>query len=80
MEQLMALGMVPGDPDSSAKAFAGLRTELAKEKAAWEKAQIDLETLTWVVGDLKISADRFTAQIAALEEKVKHLCNNSSTS
>jgi hypothetical protein len=46
MEQLMALGMVPSDPDSSAKAFAGLRTELAKEKAAWEKAQIDLETLT----------------------------------
>jgi hypothetical protein len=46
MEQLMALGMVPGDPDSSAKAFAGLRTELVKEKAAWEKAQIDLETLT----------------------------------
>jgi hypothetical protein len=31
--------------------------------------------LTWVVKDLKISADKFTAQIPNLEEKVKHLEN-----
>jgi hypothetical protein len=34
MDQLMALGIIPGDPDSAAKAFADLRDELAKEKAA----------------------------------------------
>jgi hypothetical protein len=32
MDQLMALGIIPGDPDSAAKAFADLRDELAKEK------------------------------------------------
>jgi hypothetical protein len=31
--------------------------------------------LTWAVKDLKISADKFTAQIPNLEEKVKHLEN-----
>jgi hypothetical protein len=34
MDQLMALGIIPGDPDSAVKAFADLRDELAKEKAA----------------------------------------------
>jgi hypothetical protein len=34
MDQLMALGIIPGDSDSAAKAFADLRDELAKEKAA----------------------------------------------
>jgi hypothetical protein len=34
MDQLMALGIIPGDPDSAAKAFADLRDELAKEKTA----------------------------------------------
>jgi hypothetical protein len=37
-EQLMALGVVPGDPDSAAKAFTNLKTELDKEKAAQEIA------------------------------------------
>jgi hypothetical protein len=36
MEHLMALGMVPGDLDSTAKAFANLKVELEKEKAARE--------------------------------------------
>jgi hypothetical protein len=31
--------------------------------------------LTWVAKDLKISADRFAAQISTLEDKVKHLEN-----
>jgi hypothetical protein len=30
----MALGVVPGDLDSTTKAFADLKTELEKEKAA----------------------------------------------
>jgi hypothetical protein len=30
----MALGIVSGDPDSATKAFADLKTELDKEKAA----------------------------------------------
>jgi hypothetical protein len=34
-------------------------------------AQTEVETLTRVVGDLKISVYRFAAQILALEEKVK---------
>jgi hypothetical protein len=65
----MALGVVHSDPDLAAKAFADLKTELAKEKASQEMAQTEVETLTWVVGDLKISVDIFTAQILVLEEK-----------
>jgi hypothetical protein len=30
----MALGIIPGDPDSVTKAFANLKTELDNEKAA----------------------------------------------
>jgi hypothetical protein len=46
MEQLMAFGMVPGDLNSVAKAFVDLKNELAKEKAAREIAQIEVEALT----------------------------------
>jgi hypothetical protein len=41
----MALSVDLGDGDSAAKTFAGLRTELAKEKAAREKAEAKNETL-----------------------------------
>jgi phage-related tail protein len=71
----MALGVVPGDPDSAAKAFTDLKDELAKEKASWEAMQIDVGTLTQAVESLKISADKFAAHIPILEEKVKHLDN-----
>jgi hypothetical protein len=60
----MAHGIVPNDLDSAAKAFADLKP-----------AQIEVDTLTWVVKDLKISADKFAAQILTLEDKVKHLEN-----
>jgi hypothetical protein len=30
----MALGIIPANPNSAAKAFADLKTELGKEKAA----------------------------------------------
>jgi hypothetical protein len=46
MEQLMVLGMVPGDPDSAAKAFPNLKDELAKEKVIQETTQSKVETLT----------------------------------
>jgi chromosome segregation ATPase len=52
-----------------------LKTELAEEKAAWEKAQAENETLAPAVDDLKKSMDRFATQIPNLEEKIKHLNN-----
>jgi hypothetical protein len=30
----MALGIIPGDPDSAAKAFANLKAKLDREKAS----------------------------------------------
>jgi hypothetical protein len=34
----MALGIIPGDPNSAAKAFADLKIELDKEKIAQKAA------------------------------------------
>jgi hypothetical protein len=62
-EQLMSLGVIPGDPDLAAKAFTDLKNELDKEKAAREIAQTEVDTLSWAVKDLKISTDKFTIQI-----------------
>jgi hypothetical protein len=75
MEQLMAFGVVPSDPNLASKAFTDLRSELAKEKAAWKKAQTIVETLARAIEDLKISPDMLATQISTLEEKVKHLDN-----
>jgi predicted nucleic acid-binding Zn-ribbon protein len=52
-----------------------LKIELAKEKVARETTQVEVNTLTRVVERLKISINKFFAQIPALEEKVKHLDN-----
>jgi uncharacterized coiled-coil protein SlyX len=52
-----------------------LENELAEEKATRVKAQADAETLAQAVEDLKKMVDRFTAQVPALEEKVKYLDN-----
>jgi phage-related tail protein len=71
----MALGIIPGDPDSAAKAFADLKIELDKEKTAWKATQIEVDTLAHAVKDLKISADKFAAQSPTLDDKVKHLEN-----
>jgi predicted nucleic acid-binding Zn-ribbon protein len=71
----MALGVIPSDPDLAAKAFADLKAELDKEKAVWEIAWTEVDTLTFAVKDLKISTGKFTTQIPTLEEKVKHLEN-----
>jgi hypothetical protein len=74
-EQLMALGIVPGVQDSAARAFADLKAELVREKAAQETAWVEIDTLTRAVKDLKITTDKFAAQIPTLEEKIKHLEN-----
>jgi hypothetical protein len=37
-DQLMGLGIVPSNPDSATKAFADLKAELDKEKAAQKVA------------------------------------------
>jgi hypothetical protein len=72
-KQLMALGIVPDDLDLAAEAFAELKAEL--EKATRETTQIEVDTLIRAVKDLKISTDKFAAQIPTLEDKVKHLEN-----
>jgi carboxylesterase type B len=72
----MGLGIIPGDPDSVAKAFATLKTELDKKKTIRKAAQIEADTLAWAVKNLTISADKFATQIPTLEDQVKHLENN----
>jgi hypothetical protein len=56
-------------------AFVDLKVELDKEKAARITGQVKIDVLTRAVKDLKISADRFVAQIPTIEDKVKHLEN-----
>jgi hypothetical protein len=58
-DQLMTLGIIPCDPDSAAKAFADLKTELDKEKITRKAAQIEVDMLARAVKDLKISTDKF---------------------
>jgi hypothetical protein len=71
----MVLGIIAGDPDSTAKTFIDLKTELDKEKTTQKAAQIEADMLARVVKDLKISTDKFAAQIPALKDQVKHLEN-----
>jgi hypothetical protein len=71
--QLMALGVILGDPDSEAKAFTDLKSELDEENAARVAVQIEADMLSRAVRDLRISADRFATHIPTLEDKVKHL-------
>jgi hypothetical protein len=71
----MALGIIPSDPNSAAKAFTDLKIELDKEKAAQKAAQIEADTMAWADRDLKIFADKFAARIPTLEDQVKHLEN-----
>jgi hypothetical protein len=69
----MALGIIPGDPDSATKAFADLKTELDNEKAARKATQIEADMLAQAVKDLKILANKFATQILTLEDKVEYL-------
>jgi hypothetical protein len=70
MEQLMALGVEPGDKDSAARYLASLKSELADEKAVWKEAKVEVQALARVVVDMKKMTDKFTVQIPELEEKV----------
>jgi hypothetical protein len=67
MEQLMALGIVLGDLDSTAKAFTDMKDELVKEKATQEIEQVEINILTQAVESLKILIDKFSTQIPSLE-------------
>jgi hypothetical protein len=58
-KQLIALGIVPGNPNSAAKAFADLKIELDQERSARIAARIEIDVLTRAVKDLKIYANRF---------------------
>jgi hypothetical protein len=71
----MALGVIPGDPDSATKACADLKTELDNEKAARKATQIEADMLAQAVKDLKILANKFATQILTLEDKVEYLKN-----
>jgi chromosome segregation ATPase len=71
----VALGIIPSAPDSAAKAFTDLKADLDEEKAARLAAQIEVNMLAQAVRDLKISIDKFVAQIPTVEYKVKHLEN-----
>jgi hypothetical protein len=74
----MALGIVPGDPDSATKAFADLKTELNNEKAARKAAQVEADMLAQAAKDLKILTGKFAAQIPTLdglnEVRARELC------
>jgi hypothetical protein len=61
MEQLLALGVEPGDENSAAKSLAALKIELVQEKVTREKAQIEAKTLTRAVDELKETTDQLTA-------------------
>jgi hypothetical protein len=71
----MALGIIPGAPNSETKAFADLKEDLDEEKATRIMAQIEVDILSWAARDLKISTHKFATQIPTLEDKVKHLEN-----
>jgi hypothetical protein len=71
----MALSIIPGDPDSAAKAFTDLKTELDKERTSQKVAPIEVVTLARAVKDLKIYADKFATRIPTVEDQVKHLAN-----
>jgi peptidoglycan hydrolase CwlO-like protein len=71
----MALGIVLSVSDSMTKAFDNLKTELDNEKAAQKTAQIEVDMMARAIKDLKISADKFAAQIPTLEDKIKYLKN-----
>jgi predicted RNase H-like nuclease (RuvC/YqgF family) len=67
MEQLVALGIEPGDHDSAAKSLAALKNELVEEKFTCEKSQTNVEALTRAVEELKRTIDQLTSWVPSLE-------------
>jgi septal ring factor EnvC (AmiA/AmiB activator) len=70
MEQLTTLDVEPGDKDSTARYLTSLKSELADEKAAQKEAKDEVQTLARAISELKKTAEKFTAQVPELEEKV----------
>jgi hypothetical protein len=70
MEQLTTLDIESGDNESTGRYLASLKSELMEEKATRKKAEAKVETLVWAISDLRITTDKFAAQVPALEEKV----------
>jgi hypothetical protein len=69
----MALGVIPGAPDSEAKTFVDLKVDLEKEKVAQVAAQIEADMISRAFRDLKVFVDRLATQIPILEDKLKYL-------
>jgi predicted nucleic acid-binding Zn-ribbon protein len=67
VEQLVALGVTPGDQKSAADTIVTLRNELADVKRAQEKAQTNVETLSQAVEELKKMTDQLSAHVPSLE-------------
>jgi hypothetical protein len=55
----MALNIIPDALESASNAFIDMKVDLDEEKAARVVAQVEVDVLSRVVKDLKISADRF---------------------
>jgi predicted nucleic acid-binding Zn-ribbon protein len=70
MEELMTLGIDPGDKDSTVRYLASLKSELVDEKAAEKEAKDEVRTLAWTCANLKKMVDKFTAEFPELEQKV----------
>jgi chromosome segregation ATPase len=70
MEQLTALDVDPGDKDSATRYLISVKSKLAHEKSARKEAHVEVKALAWAIGDLNEKADKFTAQVPTLDEKV----------
>jgi predicted nucleic acid-binding Zn-ribbon protein len=70
MEQLTTLGVELRDKDSAARYLASLKSKLANAKTVRQEAQVEVQILAQVVGNLKKMADKLAIQIPALEENV----------
>jgi hypothetical protein len=70
MEQLTTLDVDPGDNDSATRYLAYLKSELADEKAARKEDKDELQTHARACANMKKMADKFTAQVPELEQKV----------
>jgi thiamine pyrophosphokinase len=53
----------PGDMDSATDSITILKNNLANQRKAREKFQTDVETLSWVVEELKKTAYQLTAYV-----------------
>jgi hypothetical protein len=70
MELLTTLSVDPVDKDSATRYLASLKSKLVNEKAAQKEAKDEVQTLARACADLKKMADKFTAQVPELEQKV----------